>query len=180
MNDAVTWLPVSVDLRAGPVPASGQPSAAEPSSAEQFVRGIYPAVSAAGGALPDWNAVRAFFLKEAAIVLRTSRTGTNVLTLEGFIKDFVDFYERPRKMGDLTRTPRDTGFAERVVRARTWEYGDLAHVLVLYEAEIVGWGRPPQQGVDSWALVRRDGRWWVASVTNEVVTPDRPVPPELR
>jgi len=56
----------------------------------------------------------------------------------------------------------------------------MANVLVLYQAQIIGIGRPPQQGVDSWLLVRRDGRWFVAAVTNEVVTPDRPVPPELR
>ena len=47
-------------------------------------------------------------------------------------------------------------------------------------AQILGIGRPPQQGVDSWLLIRRDGRWWIAAATNEVVTPDRPIPPELR
>ena len=35
--------------------------------------------------------------------------------------------------------------------------GDIAHVWVLYEAEIPGWGRPAQPGVDSFQLVRRDG-----------------------
>ncbi len=39
---------------------------------------------------------------------------------------------------------------------------------------------PPQQGADSWLLVRRDGRWIIAAATNEIVKPARPVPPELR
>jgi len=28
--------------------------------------------------------------------------------------------------------------------------------------------------------VRRQGRWFIAAATNEIVTADRPVPPELR
>jgi len=61
---------------------------------------------------------------------------------------------------------------------KAWEYGDMAHVLVLYEAQITGF-MAPQQGIDSWILVRRDGRWFIAGATNEIVTAARPVPPEL-
>lgn len=59
-------------------------------------------------------------------------------------------------------------------------FGDIAHVWVLYEAVIPGSGRPPQQGVDSFELIRRDGRWWIATITNEIPTPERPIPSELR
>ncbi len=165
MNDPKTWQPVGIDL---------------PTSAEHFVRGLYDDVSAGPNSLPDWDTVRRYFLEDAVVVLRTSRSQTTVFTLEGFIKDFVDFYDRPMKVGDATLVPRVTGFTERVVRARTWEYGDMAHVLVLYEAAITGWNRAPQQGVDSWILVRRGGEWRIAGVTNEIVTPDRPIPAELR
>ncbi len=153
---------------------------AAPLSAGDFVAGIYGLVSSSGGKPPDWDKVRACFLKEAVIVLRTSRTATTAFSLEGFIKDFVDFYERPFKRGEATVVPKDSGFTEKVVRMKAWEYGDMAHVLVLYEAQITGFSMPPQQGVDSWLLVRRDGRWIIAAATNEIVTPARPVPPELR
>ena len=56
----------------------------------------------------------------------------------------------------------------------------LAHVLVLYEASITGSPKPPTLGVDSFQLIRRDGNWRVVSITNEVVTPSRPIPPQLR
>ncbi len=39
---------------------------------------------------------------------------------------------------------------------------------------------PPQRGVDSWLLVRRDGRWLIAAATNEIVTAALQVPAELR
>ena len=58
-------------------------------------------------------------------------------------------------------------------------FGDMAHVLVLYEARIPGSGRPPQLGVDSFQLIRKQGRWWIAGVINELPTPERPVPAEL-
>ncbi len=150
-----------------------------PAAGESVAR-IYSLVSSTAGTLSDWEKVRACFLKEAIVVLRTSRTATKVFSLDGFIQDFVDFYERPFKRGDRTVVPKEIGFTEKVIRMKAWEYGEMAHVLVLYEAEITGFTVPPQRGVDSWLLVKRDGRWLIAAVTNEVVTADRPVPPELK
>jgi hypothetical protein len=149
-------------------------------TAEGLVREVYAAVSATGGKTPDWDRIRGFFLPEAVIVLRTSRTATTTFSVDGFLKDFIDFYERPIKVGDKTLQPRVDGFTERVVQMKSWVFGDIAHALVLYEAHIPGAPRPPQQGIDSWELVRRDGRWWIVAVTNEIVTAERPVPPELR
>jgi len=167
-------------LGAGLARAQQAAAQAAPQPVGDFVAGIYSLVSSAGGTLPDWEKVRACFLKEAVIVLRTSWTALTAFSLDGFIKDFVDFYERPYKRGEATVVPKESGFTEKVVRMKAWEYGDMAHVLVLYEAQITGFAMAPQQGVDSWILVRRDGRWFIAGATNELVTPARPVPPELR
>ena len=167
-------------LAAGLARAQEAAAPAPPQPVGELVAGIYSLVSSAGGKLPDWDKVRACFLKEAVIVLRTSRTALTAFTVDGFIKDFVDFYEKPFRRGEATVVPKESGFTERVVRMKAWEYGDMAHVLVLYEAQITGFAMAPQQGVDSWILVRRDGRWFIAAATNEVVTPARPVPPELR
>jgi hypothetical protein len=170
-------------LCAGPALFAAQtpaPQAAAAPSAGDIIAGLYPLVSATGGAMPDWDKVRALFLKEAVIVLRTSRTAMTTFSLDGFIQDFVDFYEKPFRRGEATAVPKDSGFTEKVVRMKVWEYGDTAHVLVLYEAGITGFPMPPQQGIDSWLLVRRSGRWLIAAVTNEIVTAARPVPPELK
>lgn len=167
-------------LGAGVCQTRNAAAEASAQSAGDLVAGLYGLVSSTGGKLPDWDKVRGCFLKEAVIVLRTSRTATTAFSLEGFIKDFIDFYERPYKTADGTYLPKDKGFSEKVIRIKTWEYGDMAHVLVLYEAQIIGITRPPQQGIDSWLLMRRDDRWFIAAATNEVVTAKRPVPPELR
>lgn len=167
-------------LSAGLVVAQEPAAPTPPQPVGDFVAGIYSLVSSTGGKLPDWDQVRACFLKEAVIVLRTSWTTLTAFSLDGFIKDFVDFYERPYKRGEATVVPKESGFTEKVVRMKAWEFGDMAHVLVLYEAQITGFAMAPQQGVDSWLLVRRDGRWFIAGATNELVTAARPIPPELR
>ena len=173
---AIVFFCMGADLGRAQEPGAQAP----PPPAGDAAAAIYGLVSSAGGKLPDWDKVRACFLKEAVIVLRTSRTALTAFTLEGFIQDFVDFYEKPFKRGEAMVVPKDSGFTEKVVRMKAWEYGDMAHVLVLYEAQITGFAMPPQQGIDSWLLVRRDGRWLIAGATNEIVTPARPVPPELR
>jgi len=144
---------------------------------EGLAREVYTAVSADPGKIPDWDRVRNLFLKEAVIVLRTSRAETTVFSLEGFIKDFVDFFDRPLTAKQVKASV--SGFTERVVRVHVWQHWDIAHVLVLYEASVPGAPMPPTVGVDSWSLVRRNGRWWVAACTNDLVTREHPIPPGL-
>lgn len=139
---------------------------------DRLVRNIYDLVTFEAGTTPNWDAVRSMFIEDAVIVLRTSRDSTSVFSVDGFIADFVAFAERP----DV----RSSGFREEVVRTKPMEFGDMAHVLVLYEASIPGSERPPQQGVDSFQLIKKAGRWWIVSITNEIPTIDRPVPPALQ
>ncbi len=139
---------------------------------ERLVAAIYDMVSFEGGSVPDWDKVRSLFIPEAVVVLRTSREATTIFSVEGFIDDFVNFVEN---------TPAGAnGFTEKVVRMKSMVFGDMAHVLVLYESHITGSPRPPRQGVDSFSLIKKDGRWWIAAVTNELPTPERPLPEALR
>jgi hypothetical protein len=138
---------------------------------EKVIRELYDLVTIEKGTTGDWDSVRAMFVKEAVIVLRTSRTGTSVFTLEGFVKDFQDFIENYKI--------KETGFNETILNMKTWVYGDMAHSLVLYEAEIPNSEIPPNKGIDSFLLIRKNGVWKVVAITNEVPTPERPVPEEL-
>jgi len=142
------------------------------STADGAVTELYRLVTFDAGTTPDWDRVRALFLDEAVVVLRTSREATTVFSADGFVDDFVKFAGR--------EDVQASGFVERIVRRKSMVFGDMAHVLVLYEAEIPGTDRPPQQGVDSFELIRKDGRWWIAAILNEIPTPERPVPRELQ
>jgi hypothetical protein len=138
---------------------------------EGLVTQIYDEVSFESGKVPDWETVRAMFIPEAVVVLRTSREATTVFSVDGFINDFINFVEN---------TPAGAnGFTEKVLNLKSMVFGEMAHVLVLYEAHITGSQRPPSQGVDSFSLIKKDGRWWIVAITNEIPGPDRPVPQML-
>jgi hypothetical protein len=142
------------------------------SDAQSVVDKLYQLVTFDPGTTPDWDQVRALFIDEAVIVLRTSRTETSVFSVDGFVGDFVAFIERAKV--------EETGFVERIIRTKPLVFGDIAHILVLYEVQIPGSERGPQQGVDSFQLIRKNDRWWIASVVNEIPMADRPVPAELK
>jgi hypothetical protein len=143
-----------------------------PETAEAVVRQLYDLVTFGAGTSPDWDEVRALFIDEAVVVLRTTRTATTVFSLEGFVNDFVTFIERANV--------EQTGFEERILRLHATEFHDMAHAWVLYQVSVPGSQRPPQQGVDSFSLIRQDGRWRIASITNDIPTAEHPIPEVLR
>jgi hypothetical protein len=137
--------------------------------AEQTIRLLYDLISAEAGSIPDWAPVRELFLEESVIILRSSRDMMSVLSLDGFIRDFEEFYATPQV--------RANGFKETILELKATEFGDMAQVWVLYEARIPGGGG--NRGLDNFSLIRRGGTWRVAAITNEVVFPDGPAPTQL-
>jgi hypothetical protein len=143
------------------------------SDPEGLVRGLYAAVSFGPGKPADWGYVRKFFLPEAVIVVRKTRTTMEVQNLDMFIRWFEDDAKK-FKMAEK-------GFEETVEKLKLTVFGDTAHCFVVYKARLkTPPDSPGQYGLDSWSLVRTDGRWWVAAITNDVVSPQQPLPEELR
>jgi len=136
---------------------------------ETLVTGVYGAVSGSFAEQPDWDFIRSHFDPKALIVLRSSREGSTLHDVDGFIKDFTDFY------GSISE---QEGFKETVVSVKALVYGNIAHCFVVYEAEVLGTDRGPQRGLDSWHLMKRDGRWWVVSVVNDSEPASGPIPKE--
>jgi hypothetical protein len=137
------------------------------------VRGLYDAVSWDPGASADWDYVRQFFLPDAVFCMRKTRTSMEVMSLDEFIQWFEDDVER------MNMTER--GFEETVEHLELTEFGEMGHAFVVYRARFkTPADLPGQLGLDSFGLMRLDGRWWIASITNEVVTPNEPLPERLR
>jgi len=155
---------------AAAVPAFAQSEAAEVDlrSAEQVVRDVYGLVSWTDGNTPDWEVVREVFIPEAIVVLRYP-PNLKVMNVDGFLLDWLRFENQLAERGVK-------GFLETVVSAEVTEFGDVAHVHVVYETTIPDTGRPARPGVDLWSLIRVDGRWKVVSVVNELPRDDLPVP----
>jgi hypothetical protein len=146
-------------------------ASAQSGSAEDVVADLYALVTFEPGEVADWDAVRALFLPQATVVLRTGPEEMSVFSLEGFVDDFVSFIERANVI--------ETGFTERILCMRSMTFGDIAHVGVLFDSHIPGSGRPPNPGIDFFDLIRLDGEWRIVSVINDRPAPGRPLPAGL-
>ena len=153
---------------AAPAMAQTDEPAEDLRSVEQVVRDVYDLVSWTDGNTPDWEVVRDVFIRDAIVVLRYP-PDLKVMSVDGFLLDWLRFENQLAAAGV-------NGFQETVRSAETTEFGDVAHVSVVYESSIPGTARPARPGVDLWSLIRVDGRWKVVSVINELPRDDLPVP----
>jgi ketosteroid isomerase-like protein len=132
---------------------------------------LYKMVTFGPGVSPDWEKVKTFFIPEAVIVLRTARDKMSVLSRDGFVKLFID---------DIKKYKMDeTGFQEKLISCKIKEFGNIAFGVAVYEASIPGSSRPPQRGVDGFQLMKKDGRWWIVSIVNEIPLSGNPIPEEF-
>ncbi|MCI0451432.1 MAG: DUF1697 domain-containing protein [Candidatus Latescibacteria bacterium] len=141
-------------------------------SAEGVVRELYRLVTVEKGQETDWEAARALFLPEAVIVLRVSKEATQVFDVQGWIDDFIAWNEKARV--------KERGFSEKIIVLKPRVFRDIANVFVLYEASLSDSSKPPSRGVDSIELVKKDGRWWIAAITNDLPNAEHPIPAELQ
>ena len=165
----VTGLTCLVSMAlAFPAQAQTEGASEDQRSVEQVVRYVYDLVSWTDGNTPDWEVVREVFIPEAIVVLRYP-PDLKVMSVDGFLLDWLRFENQLAERGVK-------GFLETVVSAEATEFGDIAHVHVVYETTIPDTGRPARLGVDLWSLIRVDGLWKVVSVVNELPRDDLPVP----
>lgn len=128
---------------------------------------LYKAVSFGPGNVPDWDKVKtSFFLPEAVIVLRTGREKMSVIDRDGFANLFIH---------DIKKYKLDkTGFQEKLLSQKMTIFGNIAHCFAVYEASVSGGVK--QRGFDSFQFFKKDGRWWIVSIVNDVPTPGNPIP----
>ena len=159
-----------------PFALSAQPTgAAKPedvATPEAVVRVAYETVSRAPGKPFEWDRFRSLFLPGARLIPNTEQTrGTfTPHTVESFIT-WIDEGWKP-----VIGTPNDRGFAESGVSNTIEQFGDIAHVLSTYEKHIWGETQVRGRGINSFQMVRKDGRWWITSLIWDEETGAGPVP----
>jgi uncharacterized protein (DUF1697 family) len=157
-----------------PLAARAQTPAVAPAydTAESVVRELYRLVTVDAGQVTDWEQVRNLFIPEAVIVLRVSKDASTVFDVQGWIDDFVAWNEKAKV--------KEHGFSEKILVLQPRVFRDIANVFVLYEAALTDSDHPPTRGVDSIELIRKDGRWWIVSITNDLPNAENPIPQELQ
>lgn len=185
MPFSIPRLPAALTLLlifvAAPRPAATQetfPRASDVASVDAIVEAAYDALARAPGAPFQWNRLRSLFLPGARLIPNVAQTGGELQpqTVEQFIAIVQAAWEENIGIG----SPNDKGFEERQVAARTEQYGSVAHVFSTYEKHF--WQDPAVigRGINSFQLLRHNGRWWITGIIWDEEPAAGPVPDRYR
>lgn len=135
-----------------------------------IVKALYEAISFPAGGKPDWERLRTLFAESAILVPAPDAPGhlMEVLDLEGFISGTVKQIEAGAARA---------GFHEAETGRRVDSYGAVTHLMSTYETRHAATDpKPFAAGVNSIQLIHHSGRYWVASLVWDHVTPELPPP----
>jgi hypothetical protein len=141
-------------------------SKAEDLAVLQTVDGVYAAISGPVDQARDWTALRSLVTEDARFT-PIGAQGHRPLTIDEYIE---------RSGPSLV----ERGFFEVETGRRLERFGRIAHVWSAYEgSEGSREGPIIVRGINSFQLVRQDGRWKVFSILWQPAQADLPVPADL-
>ena len=154
-------------LLLAPAAASAQPASARAVPDERQAIGaaidaVYAVISGPAGKARDWARMRTLFTPEARLTAIGAKGPVG-----GTVEDYI------AKSGPLLTK---SGFTERELARRVEIYGNLAHAWSSYE----GTGDKIRvRGINSFQLVKRDGRWLVQSILWQAENAATPLPADM-
>lgn len=139
-----------------------------PATIDALLDDFYRSLSFGEGQQPDWIRFRDLFASPQSPCVRIA--GDSVMQMDR--ESFIAFFSGRIQRGALK------SFAEEEI-GRTGEYyGSLATIFSAYEKRMnLAEDGKPTRGINSFQLYRKDGRWWIASVTWQDESSSLPIPP---
>ena len=131
---------------------------------DQAIRGVYEVISGPPGQKRDFDRMRAMFAPSATM----KAIGPNGLR-GGSVEDYIS-----RNHEILEKE----GFTERELARRVEVWGGLATAWSAYDGRNAS-GTFHERGINSFQLVKVDGKWVVASILWQEETPENPLPRSL-
>lgn len=134
---------------------------------------LYASVTRVPGAPFEWDRLRAIMLPEGIMLPQRQQTQgeSRIMSVDTFIA-WIDKGWNP-----IIGTPQDQGFYERQTNLIVEEYGAIAHAFTTYEKGPYEPRRIIARGINSVQLVKRDGRWYILSITWDEENSGGPLPP---
>jgi hypothetical protein len=151
-------------LVAAAIAASSPSSAADFAGIDTAIRGVYEVISGPPGQKRDFDRMRSLFATGATL----KAIGPKGLR-GGSLEDYI-----ARNAAVLERD----GFTERELGRRVELWGELATAWSAYDGRTAN-GSFHERGINSFQLVKVDGKWLVASILWQEETPENPLPAEL-
>ena len=144
--------------------AASQPSRADRAGIDAAIRGVYEVISGPPGQKRDFDRMRSLFAPGATLKAIGPK-GLHGGSLEDYISRNKDVLERE-------------GFTERELGRRVEVWGGLATAWSAYDGRTAN-GSFHERGINSFQLVKINGKWLVASILWQEETPTNPLPRNL-
>jgi len=128
----------------------------------ETIRGVYDVISGPPGQKRDFDRMRSLFAPDATL----KAIGPKGLR-GGSLEDYIS-----RNSAILEKE----GFTERELGRRVELWGGLATAWSAYDGRTAN-GSFHERGINSFQLVKVDGKWLVASILWQEETPNNPLPP---
>ncbi len=145
-------------------PAPHRPSSADRIEIDRTITAVYEVISGPPGQKRDFDRMRSLFAPGATLKAIGPK-GLRGGSLEDYISRNRDVLERD-------------GFTERELGRRTEIWGGLATAWSAYDGRTAN-GSFHERGINSFQLVKIDGKWLVASILWQEETPQNPLPAQL-
>jgi hypothetical protein len=144
--------------------ATAHPSKADLAGIDAAIRGVDEVISGPPGQKRDFDRMRSLFAPGATLKAIGPK-GLRGGSLDDYISRNKDVLERE-------------GFTERELGRRLEVWGGLATAWSAYDGRTAN-GSFHERGINSFQLVKIDGKWLVASILWQEETPDNPLPRDL-
>ncbi|MCW3798252.1 nuclear transport factor 2 family protein [Sphingomonas sp. BN140010] len=155
----------AVLLAAAALAAAPAATRSDVAEIDQLIRGVYAVISGPAGQKRDFDRMRAMFAPGATLKAIGPK-GLRGGSLEDYISRNAEVLEKD-------------GFTERELGKRRLEvWGGLATVWSAYEGRTAN-GSFHERGINSFQLVKIEGRWRVASILWQEETPQQPLPSSM-
>jgi hypothetical protein len=141
-----------------------QASSADLAGIDQAIQGVYDVISGPPGQKRDWDKMRTFFAPGATMKVIGPK-GLHGGSVEDYIARDRDILEKD-------------GFFEHELGRRLEVWGGLATAWSSYDGHTAD-GSFHERGINSFELVKIDGKWLVASILWQEATPDVSLPDDL-
>ena len=131
---------------------------------DQAIRGVYDVISGPPGQKRDFDRMRSLFAPGATLKAIGPK-GLRGGSVEDYIKRNAQILEKE-------------GFTERELGRRVEVWGGLATAWSAYDGRTAS-GSFHERGINSFQLVKVDGKWLVASILWQEETPGNPLPANM-
>ena len=141
---------------------------------EAIVAATYGSISRAPGENFDWERMESLFLPDVRLIANPEQTGGEFLvqTFQEYRDSVDDWFAKNVPIG----SQQDKGFEEEQIHAEVERYGDIAHVMSTYQKRFWNGEEVLGRGINSFQLVRHDGRWWVVGIIWDEESGAGPIP----